>query len=673
MNNKLILELYVSKFEIGSFHVDVKRCQIREFDSVQTIEPKVMDVLVYLHTHQGNVVSQEDIFYAVWPQAIFNPSSVQRCIAILRKAFGDDAKNPSLIITHSKRGYSLELPKVESKKQLLIIGSAVIVALLLASIYLFMQKQPTNKTEFLTLLPISTGEHNEFSFVVAPNAEHIAFLREQEGGKHIWVKQLKTGIEKRLTKSPADYTSLGWRPDSKGLVFAKRDEKTSSLVIINLDSTVNPEHKTIYTTSDFMISSHKLDWANDHVVYFTEKRRENSDTQLVTVNLISGEKEILNQSVGQDWLLMQALSPNRTHVALGFEAGQNMYRIDLLDLVKNDIQTLVTIENGLSGLSWHPDGKSILLSNRDKLLSVNLAGDTKPIEFKNYKIVRDAVYSADGSEIYMELVNVDVDILNSTRDNPNELVPIIDSSSVDYLPVFSPDSSKFVFESHRFGLKQLFIYESGQARLLFDNPSNHELFGIAWSKDGKEVFTASKNAIFRIDISSGVVSEAPHTYHSFYLREAFRNEDALLVSYRAQNGNGFHVAKFELDTGELSAYQASGARLSCYSMSLDDKDTVYFSNESGVFKLSERNQVETVWESQNKGIIGVTAKENTLFVTVEKENEYTLLEHNLLSGDTREFPLGNKEQKMLINANHDYSQLLFLTEPKRNKTLVKLK
>ena len=51
-----------------------------------------MDVLHTLNLNKGEVVSQEVIFAKVWPNATYNPSSVQRCIALLRKALQEDAK-----------------------------------------------------------------------------------------------------------------------------------------------------------------------------------------------------------------------------------------------------------------------------------------------------------------------------------------------------------------------------------------------------------------------------------------------------------------------------------------------------------------------------------------------------------------------------------------------------
>jgi DNA-binding winged helix-turn-helix (wHTH) protein len=76
------------------------------------LEPKLMDVLLFLVQHAGTVVSKDEIADAVWPGAFLSESVITRAIAGLRKAFEDDAQAPRFIETIAKRGYRLLLPPV---------------------------------------------------------------------------------------------------------------------------------------------------------------------------------------------------------------------------------------------------------------------------------------------------------------------------------------------------------------------------------------------------------------------------------------------------------------------------------------------------------------------------------------------------------------------------------
>jgi DNA-binding winged helix-turn-helix (wHTH) protein len=76
-------------------------------ERVVQIEPKQMDVPVFLAGTAGEVVSKQQIIDAVWPDLFITESVISRAIAGLRRALGDDAKRPRFIETILKRGYRL--------------------------------------------------------------------------------------------------------------------------------------------------------------------------------------------------------------------------------------------------------------------------------------------------------------------------------------------------------------------------------------------------------------------------------------------------------------------------------------------------------------------------------------------------------------------------------------
>ena len=665
----------MTRFGIGKFDVDVSRCKISSAEGEQIVEPKVMDVLQFLYSQRGNVVSQEEIFAAVWPNAVFSPSNVQRNIALLRKALKEDSKNPQFIITHPKRGYCLALdeekPHAATTTALFI---SVMVLLCLMGGWLSF-KSPGIKTDFSTLMPVTSSEENESSQSQSKNGDYLAFVRGDANKQHIWLKELSTGKEVQLSQYPSTYYSLGWSPDNHALAFIETKNGISQLAYFNLDmvNITRLNYAKVLEFKEYLVTSQQLHWAGNNQIYFVERRKNKSDTQLSSVNIETKQKQVIKASVGQDWLKLHALSPNQTQLALGYEAGQNNYRIEILNLEDNSSKTIVHVENAIQGLSWHPSGEFLLLSNTTSLLLIDLQGHVTDIAFNNYKIIRDAAFTPSGEEILMELVNVDIDILRATKTAPQQYEKLVDTSSVDFLPVFSPDSSKFVFESHRSGLKQLFLYEQGKQTLIFANPNNEELFGVVWSKNGEEVITASKDKLFRINLNRGDYQQIPHPHHSFYLREKFNNEEAILVSYRADDGVTFHPAKLDLQTLSLTPFTGQGERLACYAMALDKHDQIYFSNNKQVFRLDQDGNFAQVWHADDSDIIGLAVDEQTLNITSEQEEGYQLTQLNLQSAHSEIHHIDNEEGNMLINASHDSTQFLYLTAPKRTRTLVRLR
>jgi eukaryotic-like serine/threonine-protein kinase len=71
------------------------------------LEPKLMDVLTYLAGTAGEVVSAEQLLIDCWHGTFYGDNPVHKTIALLRKALGDDAKEPRYIATVRKRGYQV--------------------------------------------------------------------------------------------------------------------------------------------------------------------------------------------------------------------------------------------------------------------------------------------------------------------------------------------------------------------------------------------------------------------------------------------------------------------------------------------------------------------------------------------------------------------------------------
>jgi DNA-binding winged helix-turn-helix (wHTH) protein len=71
------------------------------------LEPKVMQVLVHLSLHPGEVLSKERLIDAIWRDTFVGDDVLVRCISEIRYVFGDDARSPYVIQTIPKAGYRL--------------------------------------------------------------------------------------------------------------------------------------------------------------------------------------------------------------------------------------------------------------------------------------------------------------------------------------------------------------------------------------------------------------------------------------------------------------------------------------------------------------------------------------------------------------------------------------
>jgi len=74
------------------------------------LEPKIMQVLLALADHPGEVVSKEQLFRRVWPDTFVSDEVLTRSISELRKTFEDNPRESTYIQTIPKSGYRLVAP-----------------------------------------------------------------------------------------------------------------------------------------------------------------------------------------------------------------------------------------------------------------------------------------------------------------------------------------------------------------------------------------------------------------------------------------------------------------------------------------------------------------------------------------------------------------------------------
>jgi TolB-like protein/DNA-binding winged helix-turn-helix (wHTH) protein/Flp pilus assembly protein TadD len=94
-------------FRIGPWLIRPQLHTIALEGRVSHVEPKAMQVLVYLAEHPDEVVAKERLIRAVWADTFVSDDVLTRCISELRRAFDDDAKEPRVIETIPRSGYRL--------------------------------------------------------------------------------------------------------------------------------------------------------------------------------------------------------------------------------------------------------------------------------------------------------------------------------------------------------------------------------------------------------------------------------------------------------------------------------------------------------------------------------------------------------------------------------------
>ena len=108
--NPSLDDAHLQRFAVGDWLVQPDQGEMTRGAESVRVEPKAMEVLVYLAQRQGEVVTRDDLERDVWKGALVGYDAVTSTVIKLRKALGDSARRPSVIRTIPKRGYQLIAP-----------------------------------------------------------------------------------------------------------------------------------------------------------------------------------------------------------------------------------------------------------------------------------------------------------------------------------------------------------------------------------------------------------------------------------------------------------------------------------------------------------------------------------------------------------------------------------
>lgn len=99
-----------SGFKLGNWVVYPLEGRLVGEVGERRVQPKSMDVLLYLAENAGAVVEREAVLRHVWGERAQSDEPLTRCIGELRRALGDTRTESDYILTIPKRGYQLLVP-----------------------------------------------------------------------------------------------------------------------------------------------------------------------------------------------------------------------------------------------------------------------------------------------------------------------------------------------------------------------------------------------------------------------------------------------------------------------------------------------------------------------------------------------------------------------------------
>ena len=130
--------------KIGDWIVESSSGLIFKDDKEHRLEPKAMEVLVYLAENAGEIVTRSELEESVWQGSIVTYEALTVTINKIRAALEDDSRKPRYIKTLAKRGYRLiasvntnktSTQNTPTDKQKISIKPAFIIAIIITLLF----------------------------------------------------------------------------------------------------------------------------------------------------------------------------------------------------------------------------------------------------------------------------------------------------------------------------------------------------------------------------------------------------------------------------------------------------------------------------------------------------------------------------------------------------------
>ncbi len=516
------------QFSIGDYKVDVSRNRIVREEKIITMEPKVMEVLLLLAKHQGEVVSHQEIIEQVWPNSVEVTNTLQRCITQLRKALNDDGKTQAVIQTHAKKGYSLVVPvdwrlSTQPKSRFLSItfalSSVLFVAFVIAVVW---HSDDTSKDRhsffsFEKITPITLTDQDELFSVFSPDGRYIAFVRhEKEGNANLWLKDRISKNEYQITDSHQHIDDPAWSPDSRQIAIFIREPNAlfsqPQLAVIKL-----PEDLGLTAVPEII---HQCDKS----VCEQPQWLSSEEIAFIKHDLLSGEVmqiDITNNdviSIYQDsnhfpYSISYAQQQNKLAIMLRTETFEHKLLIRNLD---SDHHVFVPFSHQYGNSfwdrwypTWNADESALLYSHNSSLYNLSLDGEISEKTLPTFKYISRPQEAPDGSSIAMTLGSKDADIIKYHWDPTDSTSrPLHRSILAEHGAKFQPESSHFAFLSERSGSLQLWLSKDDQLQQISHLSPQDSLRFFVWAQDGHQIAALVNDDIvlFGLDGSRQVIS-----------------------------------------------------------------------------------------------------------------------------------------------------------------------
>ena len=514
------MNLEVVVFESLELRVDPAAYRVERAGTPVSLEPKAFDLLLFLLSNAGEVVTKQRILDEVWGGAAVSDNALTRVIAQLRKAIGDDAREARYLETVPTRGYRWIAPVVRGQTGVrpgsdpgyeatqggdrrrrstsgrLAVG-LIVLAVLTAAVWLLIADR---RADHGTLFPrqVTTSAGVDLFPALSRDGRRLAYSSDRTSRWEIYIRAIDGATaEQALTADGAQNVNAAWSPD--GRTIAYHSIVNGGIWLISVDGG-SPRRLTEFGA--------RPAWSPDgrRIAFQSQAgadigpaaRPANLPSAIWAVDIGGGQPRPLTRSgAPMGGHGAPAWSPDGRHIAFA-TAGFAISQIWAIDEGGGDPYPIALDAPAAVDPVYTPDGRAIVFSASRAVWRMPLDANGRPTGPPSRFVVetldglRHLSASSDG-HIALSALTLKTTLYAAPVDADGRLTgaphPLTnDTRKRNSLPAFSPDGERIAVMSSMAGsLPDIWIMnkDGSGLRQVTDN-SGFEA-DPAWSSDGHAI------------------------------------------------------------------------------------------------------------------------------------------------------------------------------------------
>ncbi|MDK1290603.1 winged helix-turn-helix domain-containing protein [Pseudoalteromonas umbrosa] len=565
---------------LGDFVIDLGQSLLLSKGEEVSIEPKVMELLLYLYDCRGRYVTVEELHDHVWADRVVTDTAVRGTVKKLRVILqDDDLNNPKYIKSVAKRGYKLvcetkvlsdvdEHPltssaetsnvsikpnshiqeNIKPQKKSLVIMVLLSFFILLAASFLA-SKYIYNDTHLTGKEHLTEFKGEKESLAISSDGRFIAFAGRysEHGLSQIYLLDKQEGVTRQLTKSASNAHFVSFAQNDKVLVFSDTVTGASALKLLPL--TVSEPESAMVTLLDskFLIGRVTSGRVPSEILVQLADDAE-SALMLYAMDLESlNLTRLVTPTHSGEYILGGAVSPDKKRL-MTITGESSKYQLIIHDFVTQLDNVLSEQNRRIDDAVWINDEEVLFL-------------DTGGLHVINVKTAESILVHENPGDLITHLAaseNGHVIAIKKSQERANRLyIERLLSSSGDVSRVINtvPEITSMVFDPQDEQMRWVRVKKKdvnyvGHFNLNNDSISTYykttgslEILDVA--QDNQHILVKENHRLAILDIYSGALLYL--TADSSVSSDAVFYQDGRYVLFGVKVAGEWEIQKYDLD------------------------------------------------------------------------------------------------------------------------------